>query len=113
MQGLRILYEYQGRRSEWARLVAEITPDYCTPDDAPIPGREDQYSLVMGYRVGLAQDHDRDLPRAAALQEKLVAWNRQQAAPALALPADAALDADQRNRIRTLGVSACAPSAKS
>ena len=105
MQGLRILYEYQGRLSEWSRLVAEITPDYCTPDDAPIPGREDQYSPVMGYRVDLAKDHDRDLPRAAAFQEKRVAWDRQQAAPALALPPDAPLDAVQRNRIRTLGVS--------
>jgi tetratricopeptide (TPR) repeat protein len=105
MQGLRILYDYQGRLSEWSRLVAEITPDYCTPDDAPTPGREGQYSLVMGYRVHLAQDHDRDLPRAAALQDKLVAWDRQQAAPALALPPGASLDPGQRNRIRTLGAS--------
>ena len=46
----------------------------------------------MGYRVALAQDYDRDLPAAAALQEKLVALHRQQAAPALALPAAAPLD---------------------
>jgi tetratricopeptide (TPR) repeat protein len=104
MQGLRVLYEYQGRLSEWSRLVAEITPDFCTPDDGPIPGREDQYSLVMEYRVRLAQNYDRDLPRAAALQEKRVAWTRQQAAPILALPPDAPLDSEQRNRIRTLGV---------
>ena len=70
MQGLRVLYQYQGRTAEWARLVAEITPDYCTADDAPIPGREDGYGLVMDYRVGLARDHERDLPAAAALQEK-------------------------------------------
>jgi len=105
MQGLRVLYEHQGRLSEWSRLVAEITPEYCTPDDAPIPGREDQYSLVMQYRVRLAQNHDRDLPRAAALHGKLVELHRQQAAPALALPADAPLDPDQRNRIRTLAMS--------
>ncbi|MEI7733528.1 MAG: CHAT domain-containing protein [Verrucomicrobiota bacterium] len=105
MQGLDELYGYQGRLSEWSRLVAEITPDYCTQDDAPISGREDQYSLIMGYRVRLAQDHARDLPRAAALQEERVAWNRQQAAPDLALPPDAALDPNQRNRIRSLGVS--------
>jgi hypothetical protein len=105
MQGLDELYGYQGRRSEWSRLVTEITPDYCTPDDAPIFGREDRYNLVMEYRVALAQHRDRDLPRAAALQEKRVAWDRQQAAPALALPPDAALDPDQRNRIRSLGVS--------
>jgi hypothetical protein len=104
MQGLRSLYEYQGRVSEWARLVAEITPDYCSHDDAPPPGREDEYSLVMDYRVRLARDHDRDLPHAAALQEKLVAWDRRRAALALDLPTDAALDPVQRNRIRTLGV---------
>jgi tetratricopeptide (TPR) repeat protein len=59
----------------------------------------------MGYRVDLAKDHDRDLPQAAALQHKLVELVRRQAAPALALPPDAALDPAQRNRIRTLGVS--------
>ena len=105
MQGLRSLYQYQGRTAEWARLVAEVVHDYCTPDDGPIPGREDGYSLVMGYRVDLARRYDRDLPAAAALQAKRVAWNRQQAAPALALPLAAPLDAGQRNRIRTLGAS--------
>ena len=105
MQGLRSLYQYQGRLSEWSRLVAEITPDYCTPEDAPIPSREDLYSLVMEYRVNLARDHDRDLPRAAGLQRKHVAWDRQRAAPALALSPDVSLDAGQRNRIRTLAVS--------
>jgi hypothetical protein len=105
MQGLRVLYDYQGRVSEWARLVAEITDDYCTPADDPVPGREDDYGLVMDYRVRLARYYDRDLPRAAALQEKLVAWIRRQAAPALALPLDADLDPDQHNRIRSLGVN--------
>ena len=105
MQGLRVLYEYGGRTAEWQRLVAEITPDYCTAGDDPLAGREERYSLVMGYRIDLAMDVDRDLPAAAALQEKRVAWDRRQAADALALPLDAPLDAMQRNRIRTLGVS--------
>ena len=105
MQGLDELYGFQGRLSEWSRLVAEITPEYCTADDAPVPGREDQYSLVMDYRVRLAKDYEHDLARAAALQEKRVAWNRQQAAAVLDLPPDAPLDPGQRNRIRTLGVS--------
>lgn len=108
MQGLRALYAYQGRTAEWARLVAEITPDYCTPDDEPIPGREERYSLVMGYRVDLAQNVERDLPTAAAYQEKSVAWDRRQAAPALALPVDAPLDAVSRHHIRTLAVSLAA-----
>lgn len=105
MQGLCNLYEYQGRKTEWARLVAEIVPDYCTEDDEPLPDREDDYSLVMGYRVELAQTQERDLARAAALQEKRVAWNRQQAAAALAMPEDAPLNDEQHNRIRTLAVS--------
>lgn len=104
-QGLHVLYLYRGRLSEWARLVAEITPDYCTPGDDPILGREDDYSLVMEYRVALAQDYDRDFPRAVAMQEKVISLNRRQADPALALPTDATLDSAQRNRIRTLGVS--------
>lgn len=107
MQGLRVLYEYQGRRPEWARLVAEITPDYCTPADTPIPGREDDYIVVMDYRVILARDYDRDLPGAAAMQEKLVEFNRQRTAPALALPADAAVDAEQRHLIHSLAASTC------
>ena len=105
MQGLRSLYDYQGRTVEWARLVEEVRPDYCTADDEPIPGLEDEYSLVMGYRVDLAKDHERDLAKAAALQEKLVNYTRRQAAAVLALPADTPLDHDQRNRLRTLAVS--------
>ncbi len=105
MQGLQALYGYQGRPAEWARLVAEIAPDYCTELDEPVPGREDRYSLVMGYRVNLARNQERDLARAAALQEKCAAWDRRQAAAALALPEDAPLDDGQRNQIQLLGVS--------
>lgn len=105
MQGLRNLYEYQGRRAEWARLVEESRPDYCTGNDEPIPGREDAYGLMMGYRVDLALGYEHNLVKAAALQEKLVGLHRQQAAAAQALPAHAPLDAEQRNRMRTLGVS--------
>ena len=105
MQGLLTLYEYQGRRAEWARLVGEFVPDYCTEDDEPVPGREDQYTFVMGYRIDLARDHEHNLARAAALQEKLVTLHRQQAAAVLALSEDAPLDDKQRNRIRNLGVS--------
>lgn len=105
MQGLRVLYEYQGRIAEWARLVTEIVPDYCTADDEPIPGREDEYSLVMEYRVYVAHDYQHDIAQAATLQKKVIELNRQQAAAALALPEGAPLDDAQRNSIRTLGVS--------
>ncbi|HVQ40526.1 MAG TPA: CHAT domain-containing protein [Pyrinomonadaceae bacterium] len=104
MQGMRSLFDYHGRTAEWARLVEEIRPDYCTNDDHPIPGREDEYVLVMGYRIALAQYHERDLVKAAAIQEKLVELHRRQTASLVALPRDAPLDAAQRNRLRTLGV---------
>ncbi len=105
MQGMDELYGYQGRTGEWARLVEEIRPNYCTDDDEPILGREDYYSMVMGYRVVLAQVHERNLTKAAALQEKQVGFNRQRTASLLTLPANAPLDDVQRNRLRTLGVS--------
>lgn len=59
----------------------------------------------MGYRVELAHNHEHDLAKAAAFHEKLVEWGRQRAAATLALPADTPLDDEQRNRLRTLGVS--------
>ena len=105
MQGLRVLYQYQGRTAEWSRLVEEIVPDYCTPDDEPIAGREDEYGLVMDYRVRLARGQERSPAKAVALQEKLVALHRQQAADLLALLPDAPLDDGQCHRLRSLGVS--------
>lgn len=101
----------------WPRLSSldvhvEIAPTRLRHGAERLFGREDDLKRIdaawedpMGYRVALAQDHDRDLPRATALQENLVAWNRLQAAPALALPPDAALDPDQHYSIRTLAVS--------
>ncbi|HEX8071034.1 MAG TPA: CHAT domain-containing protein [Pyrinomonadaceae bacterium] len=104
MQGLHILYDYQGRGAEWARLVEEIRPDYCTDDDEPIPSREDEYSLVMVYRVGLARHHEHDLAKAAALQEKVVELHRQRTASLMALSADAPLDNKHRTRLHTLAM---------
>ena len=47
MQGLRLLYDHTGRRAEWAALVKQITPDFVDPaTDGPLPGREEQWSLV-------------------------------------------------------------------
>lgn len=105
MQGLQNLYEYQGREAEWARLVEEIYLDYCTVDDEPVQDREDGYSLIMRYRISLAADRARDFAKAALLQEKVIEFDRQQAAAILILPIDTSLTAVQRNRLRTLGVS--------
>ena len=55
MHGLQQLYGHTSRRSEWARLVKEIVPDFVDPaTDGPLPGREELWGLVTRYRVRLA-----------------------------------------------------------
>jgi len=104
MQGLRSLYAHTGRRAEWAQLVQEIVPDFVDPaGDGPLPGREEDWSLVTQYRVLLAQQ-TRRWPEAERLQRARVDWNRQRATPALATPAGATGPAG-RNTIRTLAAS--------
>ena len=86
LQGLRVLYERTGRDGEWARLVASVTPDFTDPaTGGPLPGRDDEWSLITEYRVRLAWQA-RDWPAATALQNASIAWNRDQAAAALAAP---------------------------
>ncbi len=104
MQGLRNLY-YPARRAEWARLVAEIVPDYCSPEDEPLPGREDRYGLVMEYRVSLARHVDRQPALAMALQAKLVAFDHQRAAAALTLPAGHEISPVHKNLVRSLAMA--------
>ena len=104
MQGLRVLYDHTGRRGEWQRLVEEIVPDFVDPaTDGPLPGREEQWSLVTEYRALLAEEA-RQWAEAERLQRARVEWNRQRAAPALTMPPEA-LDGTQRNAIRSLAVS--------
>jgi tetratricopeptide (TPR) repeat protein len=103
LQGLRVLYERTGRDGEWARLVAAVTPDVTDPaTGGPLPGRDDQWSVITGYRVRIAWQA-RDWPAATSLQTALIAWDREQAAAALAAP-PASLTRLQRNQIRSLAV---------
>ena len=96
--------ERTGRDGEWARLVAQVTPDFIDPaTDGPLPGREDQWSIITEYRVRLAMAA-RDWPAATRLQNLAIAWDRDQAAAALATPASQLTPA-QRNQIRNLAVS--------
>jgi tetratricopeptide (TPR) repeat protein len=104
MQGLQMLYHHTGRRDEWARLVEEIVPDFVDPaSDGPLPGREEQWSLVTGYRVRLAME-TLDWERAARLQHARVEWDRQRATPLRERPADT-LSSSERNTLRSLAVS--------
>jgi tetratricopeptide (TPR) repeat protein len=104
MQGLRLLYERTGRNSEWARLIAAITPDVTDPATGrPQPGREDQWSIVTQYRARLAQAA-RDWPAATSLLNALIVWMRDRAATALATPA-ASLTSVHRFLIRNLAAN--------
>jgi tetratricopeptide (TPR) repeat protein len=104
LQGLRVLYERTGRDSEWARLVAGVTPDFTDPaTEGPLPGREEPWSFTTNYRARLA-NHARDLPTATTLLNALIAWQRDQAAAALSAPA-ADLTLRQRSLIFNLGSS--------
>jgi tetratricopeptide (TPR) repeat protein len=79
MQGLRVLYHHTGRRTEWARLVAEIVPEFVDAQtDGPLPGREEAWTLVTEYRVRLAEGM-RDWPEAERLQRICVDWDRRRA----------------------------------
>jgi tetratricopeptide (TPR) repeat protein len=104
MQGLRTLYDHTGRRAEWKRLVEEIVPDFVDPDnDGPLPGREEDWSLVTEYRVHLAKK-ERLWTEAERLQTVHVNWSRQHTAHALVRPLEE-LEGGERNAIRSLSAS--------
>jgi tetratricopeptide (TPR) repeat protein len=104
LQGLSVLYERTGRDGEWVRLVTAITSDLTDPDTGgPLPGRDDQWSIITSYRVRIAV-RARDWPAASTLQTTLITWDRDQAAAALAVPTGS-LTPFHRNEIRSLAVS--------
>jgi hypothetical protein len=104
LQGLSILYRRTGRDGEWAGLVGRVTPVFVDPaTDGPLPGREDQWTIITGYRVQLASAA-RDWPAATRLQNLRIAQHRENAAAALAAPVGQLTPA-QRNRIRSLAGS--------
>jgi hypothetical protein len=103
MQGLRVLYDHTGRRSEWRQLVAEIVPTFVDlATGGPLPGRIEDWSVVIGYRVRLLLE-ERQWAEAARLQRLHIEYHRQQAAPLLALPPEL-LDDSQRTILYSLAV---------
>jgi tetratricopeptide (TPR) repeat protein len=68
-----------------------------------LPGREEEWSLVIDYRVRLARE-ERNLPEAERLQLLTVDWDRRRAAPLLDQPQEG-LTAAQKNQIRSLAAS--------
>ncbi len=117
MQGLRTLFEHTGRWVEWVRLVNEMVPDFVDlSTDAPLPGREEQWTLVTEYRVNLLREA-RQWTEAERLQRVRVDRARLTAEGVVGSPgerttlvdwlktADPNLDDAQRHAIRTLAVS--------
>jgi tetratricopeptide (TPR) repeat protein len=101
LQGLSLLYQRTGRDGEWARLLGQVTSAFIDPaTDGPLPGRENHWNIITAYRVRLAMAA-RDWPAATRLQNLRIAWDRDRAAAALAVPASE-LTTGQRYRIRTL-----------
>lgn len=104
LAALHRLYEFTGRDVEWARLVGEVEGDYIEPTtDEPLPGRDEQYGLVMRFRVQIARER-RDWPTATRLQSARTAWVRDRAGPYLELPAER-LDPTARYHISYLASS--------
>jgi tetratricopeptide (TPR) repeat protein len=104
MQGLRALYGETGRAVEWRRLVAELVPEFTDPATGGArPGLGKDWAILTEYRVQIAHQA-RDWPEAEQLQQANITWRREQAAEALAAPADAR-DDEQRAALRTLAVA--------
>lgn len=104
MQGLDTLYEHTGRRVEWAALVVEIAPDFIdSATNGPLAGREEQWAIITEYRIVVAE-RERQWALAQNLHDVQIDLSRRRAESALSA-APNALDAVQRNRIRTLAVT--------
>jgi tetratricopeptide (TPR) repeat protein len=102
--GLSVLFQRTGRDGEWARLIAASNADFTDPESGgPLPGREEPWSAITGFRARIARQA-RDWPTAIGLLDVLIAQAREQAGPALAAP-PGDLTPGQRNQIRSLSVS--------
>lgn len=100
LQGLRQVYQADGRWRAWRRLVEEARP--LVADDAfhPLPGREDEWSSWIDYASELAEV-DRDHDHRLRMRHLSVEVDRQRAAIFL----DAPKTDDERNAVRSLGAS--------
>ena len=92
--------------TDWRPLLNYTAgnPDFIDPETGgPLPGRDDQWTIITEYRVRLATAA-RAWPIAARLQHAQIAWTRDQAATAQATP-DGQLTFAQRHQLRSLAVS--------
>jgi hypothetical protein len=77
MQGLFCLYRHTGRGTDLARIVDEVVPEFENSDGSgPAPDLEEEWSLLVGYRVYLAKEA-LQLAEAERLQRQVVAIARE------------------------------------
>jgi tetratricopeptide (TPR) repeat protein len=95
LQGLNTLYEHTGRHGEWNHLIDQILPDYIdVATDDPLPGREDKWLILNGYRVDLAVENG-DWHTAERLSLMAVNWSRRNASQILTKPTEHLSEAEQ------------------
>jgi hypothetical protein len=87
----------------WGSTKAEIARFIDLATDGRLPGREEEWSQVTSYRVGLAK-MARDWTQAEQLQRVRLDWDRERAQPSLRT-APEARNNKQRDAIRTIGSS--------
>lgn len=100
LQGLRLIYQAEGRWRAWRRLVENAR--HLVADDAfrPLPGREKYWSAWIDYAGELAEV-DRDYNHRLRLLRLSVDVGRQRAAAFL----DAPRTDDERRTVRSVAVS--------
>jgi tetratricopeptide (TPR) repeat protein len=104
IQGLRMLYLETGRGTAWRRLVETVVQHFVDPaTDGPLPGREDDWTLVTEYRVQLAMQ-ELNWAEDDRLQRMSVDWDRERARSAMET-APEKWDNRRRHSIRTLAAS--------
>jgi hypothetical protein len=101
MQGLSILYELTGNRTEWARLLNEILPYFVNSyNDLSLPGKEKFWGIITQYRVVFLLE-SRKLEDAERLQRILVKETRQSISHLLT-KTFIKINQNETNAIRTL-----------
>jgi tetratricopeptide (TPR) repeat protein len=103
LQGIYVLYFGTGRRVAWRQLLESIVPHFIDIDtNSPLPGREEHWTIINGYRSHLALEEQRwrDLEK---IERAAVEQCEKKIDPAVLQPEN--LDERRRNMIRSIAVS--------
>jgi tetratricopeptide (TPR) repeat protein len=77
LRGLCVLLGHAGRWSEFGRVIDAVMPDFVEPtSDAALPGRENFWITIQGYRADLLT-HQHRLNEAERLQLEIVRRGRE------------------------------------